>query len=71
MEWLKCIIKCLFQFIFKFGEFVYYSFAYFLNYWLFCDFDPFTGHFWGLGCHFELFEAKLKYFGHYGVLEIY
>jgi hypothetical protein len=29
------------------------------------------GHFWAPECYFEPFEAKLKTFGQYGVLEIY
>ena len=39
-ECLKCIIKCLYQFVFKFDQFLDFKLAYLSNYWRFCDFDP-------------------------------
>ena len=41
IEWLKCNIKCLFQLVFKFDQFLDLKFTYLLNYCRFCDFDPF------------------------------
>ena len=38
--YLKCIIKCFYQFVFKFVQFLDFKFTYFLNYCWFCDFDP-------------------------------
>ena len=43
IECLKCNIKCLYQLVFKFGQFVSFKLTYLLNYWRLCDFDPFTG----------------------------
>ena len=37
MECLKCIIKCLYQFDFKFEQFLDFKLT-LLNYWRFCDF---------------------------------
>ena len=37
---LKCIIKCLYQLVFKVGQFLDFKYIYLLNYWRFCDFDP-------------------------------
>ena len=45
MKWLKCILKCLYQFVFKCGQFLDFKFTCLLNYWRFCDFDPSKGHF--------------------------
>ena len=45
MQCLKCIIKWLYQFVFKFGKILDLKFTYLSNYWRFCDFDPSTGHF--------------------------
>jgi hypothetical protein len=58
MECLKCIIKCLYQFIFKFGPFLDFKLAYLLNYCRFCDFGPSEGHFYALPGYYSLFEAK-------------
>ena len=35
----KCIIKCLYQFVFKFDQFLDLKLTYLSNYWRFCDFD--------------------------------
>ena len=43
IECLKCIIKCLFQLVFKFSQFLDFKLTYLLNYWRFCDFDPSMG----------------------------
>ena len=40
LECLKCIIKCLIQFSFKFVQFLDSKLTYLSNYWRFCDFDP-------------------------------
>ena len=58
MECLKCIIKCLYQFVFKFDQFLDFKFTYLLNYCRFCDFDPSMGHYLALGHYFSLFETK-------------
>ena len=39
-ECLKCIIKCLYQFVFMFDQFLDFKLAYFLNYCRFYDFWP-------------------------------
>ena len=56
IEYLKCIIKCLYQLIFKFSQFLNFKLTYLLNYWRYCDFDPFMEHLitlWRLLSHFE------------------
>ena len=58
MECLKCIIKCLNQFVFKFGQFLDFKFTYLHNYCRFCDYDPSTGDSLALGRYFSLFETK-------------
>ena len=40
MECFKCIIKCLYQLVFKFGQFLEFKLTYLLNYCQFCDFGP-------------------------------
>jgi hypothetical protein len=40
MEGLKCIIECLCQLVFKFGQFLEFKLTYLLNYCQFCDFGP-------------------------------
>ena len=57
-EYLECIINCLYKFIFKFGQFLDFKFAYLPNYWRFCDFDTSKGHFLSLVRNSSLFEAK-------------
>jgi hypothetical protein len=52
IECLKCIIKCLYQFVFKFCQFSDPKFTYLLNYCRFYDFDHSHG----------LFLAILRYF---------
>ena len=54
MECLKCIIKCLYQFVFMFGQFLDFKLTCLLNYWRICDFDPSKGHFWLSGVIFTL-----------------
>jgi hypothetical protein len=46
MECLKCIIKCLYQIVFRFGQFLDFKLTYLLNYCQFCDFGPQLGIFW-------------------------
>jgi len=58
MECLKCIIKCLYQFVFKFGQFSDFKLLFLLNYWRFCGFDLSSGPFLALWHYFPLFEAK-------------
>ena len=48
IECLKCIIKCLYQLVFKFSHFFYLKLTRLLNYWRFIDFDPFTCAFFHL-----------------------
>jgi hypothetical protein len=62
MEYLKYIINCFLQLAFNFSQFLDFKLTYLLNYWWFCDFDPFTEHFWAPKCYFEPFEAKLLFF---------
>ena len=53
----KYIIKCLYQLVFRFGQFLDSKLTYLLNYYRICDFDPTRDNF----CHlhnFSLFEAK-------------
>ena len=52
----KYIIKCLYQLVFKFGKFLDSKLNYLLNYWRFCDFDPFRGHV----CRFCVLLHNLK-----------
>ena len=58
VQWLKCIIKCLYQLVFKFGQFLDFKLTYLSYYWRFCDFDPSKGHFW-LSCAIFL-SLRLK-----------
>jgi len=59
IECLKCIIKCLYQLVFKFSQFLDFKFTYLLNYWRFSDFHPFTWPFFQpYGAFFWHFEAK-------------
>jgi hypothetical protein len=53
IEGLKCILKCLYQFVFKFSQFLDFQLAYLLNYCRFCNFGPFTGHFSPFGAIFH------------------
>ena len=39
-ECFKYIIKCFYQFVFKFGQFLDSKLTYLLNYCWFCDFEP-------------------------------
>jgi hypothetical protein len=71
IEYLKCIIKCLYQLVFKFGQFSDSKLTYLLNYCRFCDFDPFQGHFLAILRPFAHFEAKYIKFDIYRVLEMY
>ena len=45
MQYLKCIIQCLYQFIFRLDQFLDFKLTYVSNYWRFCYFDPSMGHF--------------------------
>jgi hypothetical protein len=58
MECLKCIIKCMYQLVFKFGQFLDFKLTYLLNYCQFCDFGPSDGHFLALAGYYSLFETK-------------
>ena len=40
IECLKCILKCLYQLVFKFCQFLDSKWTYLLNYCRFCKFDP-------------------------------
>ena len=60
MECLKCIIKCLYQFVFRIGQFLDFKLTYLLNYWRICDFDPSKGHFWLLGVIFHALRLNKK-----------
>ena len=71
MQCLKCIIKCLYQFVLKFGKFLDLKFTYLSNYWRFCDFDPSMGHFLLSGVIFLSLRLYIIFFRHYAVLEIY
>ena len=55
-ECLKCIIKCLYQLVFKFDQFLNLKLAYFLNYCQICNFR----HFLALACYYSLSEGKIK-----------
>ena len=62
IECLKCIIKCVFQLVYKFSQFLDFKLTYLLNYWRFCDFDPFMGLFsalWLLFHTLRLSKGKL------------
>ena len=67
----KCFLKYLYQLVFKFEQFLDFKFTYFPKYCQFCDFDPFWVHFLAFGPYFSLFEAKYKYLGKYGVLQMF
>ena len=68
---LKCIIKCLYQLVFKFSQFLDLKLTYFMNYCRFCDFDPSLGHFSALGHYCSPFKDKYKNFGIYIVVEMH
>jgi len=40
VECLKCIIKCVYQIVFRFVQFLDFKLTYLSNYWWFCDFYP-------------------------------
>ena len=44
-ECLNSNMKCLYQFVLRFGQILGFKLTYLLNYWRFCDFDPPKGHF--------------------------
>ena len=71
IECLKCFIKCLYQLVFRFGQFLDSKLIYLLNYWRICDFDPFTGPLFAFWRYFSLFEAKFWKFDNHRVLEMY
>ncbi len=52
IDGLKYIIKCLYQLVFRFDQFLDFRCTYLLNYWQFCDFDPPHGPFFSLLPHF-------------------
>ena len=63
IECLKCIIKCLYQLVFKFCQFLDSKLTYLLNYCRFCDFEPFQGTF--TLAHYEkgkihIYQLKLQ-----------
>ena len=58
MECLKYIINCFYQLVFKFGQFLGSKLTNLLNYWRFCNFDPFRGHFLAILRPFSHLEAK-------------
>ena len=47
-------VICLYQLVFRFGQFFGYKLIYLLNYCRFCDFDPFMGLFQLLSLFFTL-----------------
>jgi hypothetical protein len=57
IECLKCIIKCLYQLVFKFSQFLDFKLTYLLNYWRFSDFGPFM---WAFFQHYGTFLHTLK-----------
>ena len=71
IECLKCSIKCLYQLVFRFGQFLDFKLTYLLNYWRFCDFDPFTDPFIAFWHYFLLFEAKFRKSDNHRVLEMF
>ena len=71
IECLKRIIKCFYHLVFMFVQFLDFKLIYLLNYWRFCDFDPFTGPFFAFWRYFSLFEAKFRKYDNHGVLEMY
>ena len=63
IECLKCIIKCLYQLVFKFCQFLDSKLTYLLKYCRFCDFEPFQGTF--TLAHYEkgkihIYQLKLQ-----------
>jgi hypothetical protein len=58
MECFKCIIKCLYQLVFKFGQFLDFKLTYLMNYCKFYDFGPSEGHFLALVGYYSVFECK-------------
>ena len=51
-ECLKCIIICLHQFVFKFGQFLDVKLTYLVHYWRFSNFDPSKWEFFGFCAQF-------------------
>ena len=58
IECLKCIIRCLYQLVFKFSQFLDSKLTNWLNYWQFCDFNPFHVHLLAILRPFAHFEPK-------------
>jgi len=70
MGCFKCFLKCFYQIVFGIDQFLDFKLTYSPIYRHFCDFVPFLGHLLASKRYFAPFEAKYKYFGKYGVLQM-